>query len=448
MPLAEETGLIVPIGARVLNEACRQLQEWRRAHTGLRDLIVWVNLSARQLAEPDLPDVVARALADSGLAPANLGLEITESAVMEDLDAAGRALVRLKTLGVGLALDDFGTGFSSMNYLKQFPVDLLKVDRSFVAGLGSNTGDSAIVAAVIGLAQSMGIATVAEGVETFEQLSALHTLGCSFAQGYFFGRPRSPAEAETSLTAIAELAASPFGKLDNGAHRLPCIVVDRIDAGLWGSTPQPPGCHGSVPTSGRGRNSSLQFACLGFSAARPATSTVPPRASAIPSARPRWSWHTTSGAARATTWNAQRCITSSTDEPPPARRALKPRRVISACSSSTGSTGWTGGLVARLPASSPTSRGLRPLETAWASMTASWLYAPSVSQALAASGDGAYCKAGRPAPERGAWSSTTRPASHSLARCWRTAVWFSPKCLASSATLTGSAAPATWRKMA
>ena len=230
MPLAEETGLIVPIGAWVLDEACRQLQEWRQAHTGLCDLIVWVNLSARQLAERDLTDVVARALANSGLEPANLGLEITESAVMEDLDATGHALIRLKTLGVGLALDDFGTGFSSMNYLKQFPVNLLKVDRSFVAGLGSNTGDSAIVAAVIGLAQSLGLATVAEGVETFEQLSALHTLGCSFAQGYFFGRPRPPADVERSLTAIAEVAAAPFGKLDNGgvgrSPRPPVLVCD------------------------------------------------------------------------------------------------------------------------------------------------------------------------------------------------------------------------------
>lgn len=225
MSLAEETALIVPIGAWVLNEACRQLQEWRRAHAGLCDLIVWVNLSARQLAEPDLTDVVARALANSGLEPANLGLEITESAVMEDLDAAGHALLRLKALGVRLALDDFGTGFSSMNYLKQFPVDLLKVDRSFVAGLGSNTGDSAIVAAVIGLAQSLGLATVAEGVETFEQLSALHALGCSFAQGYLFGRPGSPAEVETSLTAIAEVAA-PFGRLDSGGvGRSPSPVV-------------------------------------------------------------------------------------------------------------------------------------------------------------------------------------------------------------------------------
>ena len=218
--MAEETGLILPLGRWVLTEACRQLQAWRSAHPELSSLVVWVNLSAQQLTEAHITEVVSSALAETGLEPANLGLEITESAVMDDIDAVGRALAGLKALGVQLAVDDFGTGFSSLTYLKEFPVDVLKVDRSFVAGLGHDAGDSAIVAAVIGLARSLGLDAVAEGVETFEQLAALHALGCSGAQGYYLGRPepagvvqdmlfRRPVQVSTGVRSIALEARSP-----------------------------------------------------------------------------------------------------------------------------------------------------------------------------------------------------------------------------------------------
>ena len=227
--LAEETGLIVPIGSWVLVEACRRLQQWQADHAQLSSLVVWVNLSARQLAEPDLTDVVAKSLAEAGLDPAHLGLELTESAVMQDTEAVGVTLARLKALGVQVAVDDFGTGFSSMNYLKQFPVDILKVDRSFVAGLGRDPGDSAIVAAVIGLAQSLGLAAIAEGVETFEQLAALHALGCDRAQGYYFSRPQPAAAMERALVErVAAGSGSLGGGVGEGGRRSRAVAPARV----------------------------------------------------------------------------------------------------------------------------------------------------------------------------------------------------------------------------
>ncbi|HEV2906929.1 MAG TPA: EAL domain-containing protein [Actinomycetota bacterium] len=195
--LAEETGLILPIGRWALQEACRQAQRWREANPDRRPLTVAVNLSARQLAQPDVADMVAEALESTGTDPSQVWLEITESVLTGDTEATVGALRALKALGVRLSVDDFGTGYSSLLYLKRFPVDTLKVDRSFVAGLGTHPDDTAIVAGVVGLAQTLGLTAVAEGVETEEQRAALLALGCDLAQGYLFGHPEPPEELGT-----------------------------------------------------------------------------------------------------------------------------------------------------------------------------------------------------------------------------------------------------------
>ena len=190
IPLAEETGLIVPIGSWVLEQACRQAAEW---HASGAPVSISVNLSIRQLAELSLPDTVAGVLERTGVDPNRVWLEITESTLMRDAESAVSMLYRLRDLGVHLAVDDFGTGYSSMTYLKRFPVDSLKVDRSFVDGLGRETEATAICTAVVSLAHALGMGAVAEGVETPQQLEALRALGCEFAQGYLFGKP-APAE--------------------------------------------------------------------------------------------------------------------------------------------------------------------------------------------------------------------------------------------------------------
>ena len=191
VPLAEETDLIVSIGRLVLIEACTRAREWRDA--GGRGPTVWVNLSARQLREPGLLDSVSDALGASGLDPEGLGLEITESVAMDTsglgAERTAATLRALRGLGVRLAIDDFGTGYSSLSYLKRLPVDFLKIDRSFVAGLARETDDAAIVSAVIDLARAMGLRVTAEGVETDEQLQVLTDLGCHQAQGYLISRP-------------------------------------------------------------------------------------------------------------------------------------------------------------------------------------------------------------------------------------------------------------------
>jgi diguanylate cyclase (GGDEF)-like protein/PAS domain S-box-containing protein len=199
IPLAEETGAILAIGDLVLAEACRQARAWQRADPAFADLVVSVNLSARQFARPDLAAHVARVLAETGLAPAALELEITESLAMSDAEATGVTLRALHELGVRLALDDFGTGYSSLAYLSQLPLDVIKVDRSFVAGLNDSPVNLAIVRAVVGLAQGLGISVTAEGIERKDQLDALRELGCDRGQGFLFARPRPADEAGAAL---------------------------------------------------------------------------------------------------------------------------------------------------------------------------------------------------------------------------------------------------------
>jgi diguanylate cyclase len=205
IPIAEQTGLIVAIGTWVLREACREAARWSSHATPEPAPFVSVNLSARQLAQPDLVEMVARVLAETGLDPSRLGLEITESALMEEIDSPLPKLTALKELGVHLLLDDFGTGYSSLSYLRNFPFDVVKIDRSFVATLGEPGDDGAILTAVVEMANALGMTVIAEGVETREQLERLTAMGYELAQGYYFAHPR-PA---THLAAPLRAAPTP-----------------------------------------------------------------------------------------------------------------------------------------------------------------------------------------------------------------------------------------------
>ncbi len=202
IPVAEETGLIVPLGQWVLEEACRQAREWQERYTGFADPspAISVNLSARQFKQPGLADSIAEVLRKNGLEPRCLILEITESMMVTDVDSAIITLRELRELGVKIAIDDFGTGYSSLAYLKRFPVDYLKIDRSFVDGLGRDPTDKGLVSAAITLAHYLGLEAVAEGVETAEQLEHLRELGCKLAQGYYFWKP-SPGETASEILA-------------------------------------------------------------------------------------------------------------------------------------------------------------------------------------------------------------------------------------------------------
>jgi diguanylate cyclase (GGDEF)-like protein/PAS domain S-box-containing protein len=199
IPIAEQTGLIVPLGTWVLEAACRQAQRWRSV-PGHQQLVLSVNLSMHQLAEPTVVEQVAAVLARTGLPAEALRLEVTESAVMADADAARQRLEALRQLGVGLAIDDFGTGYSSLSQLRRFPVDTLKVDRSFVLALTEDPAAAALLQAVTALGAALGLAVTAEGVETAAQLVRVRELGCDRGQGYYFARP-VPAPAMTELLA-------------------------------------------------------------------------------------------------------------------------------------------------------------------------------------------------------------------------------------------------------
>ena len=199
IPLAEETGLIVPLGLWVLWEACQQGRAWQQSHRAGPPLRVSVNVSARQLQQPDLVAQVAQVLAGTGLAPACLKLEITESVMMLDADETIPRLHALRALGVHLAVDDFGTGYSSMAYLSSLPIDTLKIDRSFVTKMGRSEDDAAIVRAIVTLAKTLSLQITCEGIETADQLAHLCSLDCDQGQGYHFSRPLPAAECAALL---------------------------------------------------------------------------------------------------------------------------------------------------------------------------------------------------------------------------------------------------------
>ncbi len=200
MEVAEETGLIVPLGRHLFAEACQQTVAWQRGPGG-EQLGVYVNFSAAQLRHESVVQDVAVVIDDTGIDPACVQVEVTEHVLLDDEDVAVSQIAALKDLGVKIVIDDFGTGYSSLAYLRRFPVDLLKVDRSFVSGVNGGTGDAAIVRGVIDLAHRLGLAAVAEGVESADQVATLRDLGCERAQGYLLGRPA------TGPTQTAFLAA-------------------------------------------------------------------------------------------------------------------------------------------------------------------------------------------------------------------------------------------------
>jgi EAL domain-containing protein (putative c-di-GMP-specific phosphodiesterase class I) len=192
IPIAEDCGFIVPIGRWALGEACRQARAWQDA--GLPPMCIAVNISAVELRARDFVAGVRAILTETGIEPRHLELELTETFLMQDLESTSAVLRALKDMGVHLALDDFGTGYSSLSYLKRFPIDTLKIDRSFVSDLTTDADDASIVNAVISMGKSLHMGVVAEGVETREQLEFLREQGCPEAQGYYFSQPLVAAE--------------------------------------------------------------------------------------------------------------------------------------------------------------------------------------------------------------------------------------------------------------
>jgi predicted signal transduction protein with EAL and GGDEF domain len=201
IPVAEQSGLIVPLGRIVLEQACAEAAGWNRDRGERAPLRVAVNFSPRQLSHPRAVDTVVAALESAGLDPKLLCVEITESALVDDAASTLATLNRLKELGVTLALDDFGTGYSSLTYVRRFPIDTLKIDRSFIDGIVGSSEDEAIVTAVLSMGRALGVHVVAEGVETEEQADRLRTLGCKLAQGYLFSRPVAPEAVRALLAA-------------------------------------------------------------------------------------------------------------------------------------------------------------------------------------------------------------------------------------------------------
>ncbi len=202
LPLAEETGLLVELGAQILRDSLAQLARWRAAGHRFANCTISVNVGTRQLVDPNFYDAVTQALAETGIDADSLWLEITETALLADVKAATVALRELRSLGLHLSVDDFGTGYSSLTYLRRFPVEAIKVDRSFVSGLGIEKEDSTIVEAVVRLGQSLGLNVVAEGIESPLQLSRLRELGCDRGQGYLFGRARPAALVEAERAGV------------------------------------------------------------------------------------------------------------------------------------------------------------------------------------------------------------------------------------------------------
>jgi diguanylate cyclase (GGDEF)-like protein len=216
IPLAEETGLIVPIGTWVLREACRQAAEWNRRRPADEPLSISVNLSARQLQQPDLPQLVAGVLAATGLTGRCLTLELTESLLINDVETTVARLENLKKLGVRLAIDDFGTGYSSLAYLRRFPVDILKIDKLFIDAVATQAPGASLTGAIVHLARTLDLSTVAEGIESLDQCAPLRDSGCQLGQGYYFAKPLTSDDAESLLFAPATVPA-PAGAPAAGA---------------------------------------------------------------------------------------------------------------------------------------------------------------------------------------------------------------------------------------
>ncbi len=198
LPLLEDSGLITPVGDWVIEQACRQNLTWQKAYPE-RELLTTVNISPKQLARSDFMDRLLATVNDTGCAPDRICLELTEGMVMRDVEASWRMLRDAKDAGIKLALDDFGTGYSSLSYLRRFDLDVLKIDRAFVSGIAESREDAAITQQLIALAHSLDIAPVAEGVDSIEQATTLHGMGCDFAQGYYFSPPQPVSAIEAML---------------------------------------------------------------------------------------------------------------------------------------------------------------------------------------------------------------------------------------------------------
>jgi EAL domain-containing protein (putative c-di-GMP-specific phosphodiesterase class I) len=216
IPVAEETGLIVSLGQAALEKSCRRMVEWQRLSPTYRSLSLSVNLSSRQVSQPDLVDRIKGVIAETGIDPHCLKLEITESVVMENAEAAAFTFKQLRAIGVQLSIDDFGTGYSSLSYLHRFPVNYLKIDQSFVGRMSETSDNREIVRTIVTLARNLGLEVIAEGVETEHQYEQLKSLGCDFGQGYLFSKP-IPGEMVPAILTSAiepqlglEFAASSF----------------------------------------------------------------------------------------------------------------------------------------------------------------------------------------------------------------------------------------------
>jgi diguanylate cyclase (GGDEF)-like protein len=230
IPIAEETGLIVELGEWVLREACAQAQQWHEEHPTDPPLMMSVNLSVRQLQQENIVATVARVLADTGLDATCLTLEITESAVMNDHVTTIVRLNQLKALGVRIAVDDFGTGYSSLSYLRRFPIDVLKIDRSFVDGVTDGSQKRALLRTIVELGRTLNLETVAEGIEEPEELLQLRALDCDLGQGYYFARPLA-ADGVAELLRQGELAPAPASA--PAAAPGPALGVEGVPTEIW-----------------------------------------------------------------------------------------------------------------------------------------------------------------------------------------------------------------------
>lgn len=199
IPISESTGLIIPMTVQILHSACRQVVEWQGRSSSGQPLSVAVNLSGKHFGHPALVEQIQTVISETGINPSHLKLELTESAVMENAETAIMMLKQIKETGVQISIDDFGTGYSSLSYLHRFPIDLLKVDRSFVSAMEENTENGEIVRTVIALAKALNLKVVAEGIESVHQFHQLRILGCEYGQGYLFSKPLPVADIERLL---------------------------------------------------------------------------------------------------------------------------------------------------------------------------------------------------------------------------------------------------------